>query len=425
MTLYSKKDSLLLLFGDLVALVLALWLALLIRYAGWPDSVLFFNHLNAFAPLYVVWVIVFFIADLYRRQTLILTQNLPQILLRVQVFNSVIAVLAFYFVPYFSAAGLAPKTNLFIYLICTLPLLWLWRLYVINWLGNKRPVTIFFACEGAEVEELKQEITHNPKHRLRLTVENPALIVFDKYRNTQDHLLPDFFQRFFQGAKFVPIHNFYEAVFERVPLSLVNDKWFLENISNQPHRRYAVLKRLMDLVLSLILGILSLPFYLIIIALIKLEDRGPIFFADERIGRNQEVFKIYKFRSMSTESDINARRVTRVGSFLRRSRLDELPQLWSVIIGEQSLIGPRPEKPDYAAIYREQIPYYDTRHLIAPGLSGWAQLYQANHPHFQSNIEATREKLSYDLYYLKNRSWWLDLKIALKTIRTLVSRTGV
>ena len=96
-----------------------------------------------------------------------------------------------------------------------------------------------------------------------------------------------------------------------------------------------------------------------------------------------------------------------------------------MVKGDQSLIGPRPEKSDYVTLYRQEIPFYDVRHLIAPGLSGWAQIYQEGHPHFTTSAEATREKLSYDLYYIKHRSLWLDIKIALKTINTLLSRTGI
>lgn len=420
MSLSGKKDALILLIGDVVVFILALWLALLIRYAAWPPDELFSTHLAAFAPLYPVWVLVFFISDLYRRQTLVLTRNLPQILLRVQALNSIIAVLMFYLIPYFSVVGLTPKTNLFVYLLCTFPLLWLWRSLATRFLTAGKPVTIFFACEGEAVEELKREIAANPRHRLHLIADNPALIVFNKYSNGHDHLLPDFYRRFFRGTKFMPVHKFYEMIFERVPLSLVNEKWFLENISNQPKLWYSLFKRLMDLILGLALALLSLPFYVIAVALIWLEDGRPVFFFQERVGRRGRLFRVVKFRSMSADH-----KVTRVGRFLRRTRLDELPQLWSVIAGEQSLIGPRPEKPDYAEVYRRQIPYYDARHLIAPGLSGWAQLYQINHPHFSSDLSATSEKFSYDLYYLKNRGWWLDVKIGLKTLRALVSRSGI
>jgi len=161
------------------------------------------------------------------------------------------------------------------------------------------------------------------------------------------------------------------------------------------------------------------------VPLIKLTDRGPIFYVENRIGRFGRSFKIRKFRSMTAELALAARRVTPLGQILRRTRLDELPQLLSVIRGEQSLIGPRPERPEYVKLYEREIPYYHARHLIRPGLSGWAQIYQTRHPHFAPQTEATREKMSYDLYYIKNRSFWLDLKISLKTIKTILSRTGL
>jgi lipopolysaccharide/colanic/teichoic acid biosynthesis glycosyltransferase len=125
----------------------------------------------------------------------------------------------------------------------------------------------------------------------------------------------------------------------------------------------------------------------------------------------------------SGENKIN-NKITKVGGFLRKSRLDEIPQLWNVWRGDLSLIGPRPELPALAKVYEKEVPYYNVRHLIPPGLSGWAQLYHENHPHQGVNVEETKNKLSYDLYYVKNRSLMLDLKITLKTIKALLSRTG-
>ena len=117
--------------------------------------------------------------------------------------------------------------------------------------------------------------------------------------------------------------------------------------------------------------------------------------------------------------------VTYVGNFLRRTRIDELPQLWNVLKGDISLIGPRPELPTLAKVYEQEIPYYNIRHLIKPGLSGWAQLYHTDPPKVVADSEKTRRKLSYDIFYIKNRSFMLDVKIALKTIKTLLSRSGV
>jgi lipopolysaccharide/colanic/teichoic acid biosynthesis glycosyltransferase len=176
-------------------------------------------------------------------------------------------------------------------------------------------------------------------------------------------------------------------------------------------------------------GILSLVFYPFIICTIKLDDGGPAFIAQERVGRGDELVRIYKFRSMSGndngaygEKGSTTLTVTRVGKYLRVSRLDELPQFLNVIKGEMSLVGPRLEFPGLVREYERQIPYYGVRHLVKPGLFGWAQLYYHGDPHHMTDVEATKMKLSYDLYYLKHRSLLLDVLIILKTIRRLLIR---
>jgi lipopolysaccharide/colanic/teichoic acid biosynthesis glycosyltransferase len=332
--------------------------------------------------------------------------------------NSLVAVLFFYFFGDFVAATITPKTNLFINLPISFLLIWGWRIYIFNRWAIGKKLAVSFICAGPEVDELKAAITKQERYRLALVNANPALVVFDKY-NAPAELQQNFGRWLFRGVRFITVQELYEEIFERVPLSLLDDRWFLEQTGHYPKPLYDFGKRLMDVILGLVLGILSLPVYPFVWLAIKWEDGGPVFFRQPRVGKNQKVFQILKFRSMRDG------RVMRVGEWIRRWRLDELPQLWSVVAGEQSLIGPRPERPDYAAQYQTEIPYYDLRHLLSPGLSGWAQLYQENHPHHHPEVDLTREKLSYDLYYLKHRGLWLDIKIALKTLKTLLSRTGI
>jgi lipopolysaccharide/colanic/teichoic acid biosynthesis glycosyltransferase len=242
--------------------------------------------------------------------------------------------------------------------------------------------------------------------------------------------LPSLYNLIFSGIIFIDMHKVYEDVFDRIPLSLIKYSWFLENISLAPKMTYDLLKRLMDIFIASVLGIISLIVYPFVIAAIKIEDRGPMFFKQVRVGKNGKTIHILKFRTMFIRDDIDvtqdsASRVMKVGNFLRRTRLDEIPQLWNVVRGDVSLIGPRPELPRLVAQYEKEIPYYGIRHLIKPGLSGWAQLYQDNHPHHGVAVAETKEKLSYDLYYLKNRSFMLDIRIALKTIKKLMSRSGI
>jgi len=154
-----------------------------------------------------------------------------------------------------------------------------------------------------------------------------------------------------------------------------------------------------------------------------------VLISQKRIGEGGKVVQIYKFLTMffDDEGDEELKkknRLTTVGKFLRKTRLDELPQAWNVIKGDLSLVGPRPELPLFVAIYEKEIPYYSIRHIIKPGLSGWAQICQDNPPKGGVNFTDTKTKLSYDLYYLKNKSLMLDLQIGLKTLRTLISRKG-
>jgi lipopolysaccharide/colanic/teichoic acid biosynthesis glycosyltransferase len=139
------------------------------------------------------------------------------------------------------------------------------------------------------------------------------------------------------------------------------------------------------------------------------------------VGKNDRKIKILKFRSMSAKEN---EKITKIGTILRKTRIDELPQFWNLLTGDLSLIGPRPETPVLVKVYEKELSYYNVRHLIKPGLSGWAQIWQDNPPKYGVNFSDTKVKLSYDLYYVKNRSIILDIKIALKTIKTLLSRGG-
>ncbi|MBI2100288.1 MAG: sugar transferase [Candidatus Vogelbacteria bacterium] len=425
MTLGGKQEALILFLGDLVFFTLALWLTLAVRYFDWPSLELFLTHFWPFIIIFLIWTLVFFISDLYRKQTLVFESALPATIWRAQIINSLLAGVFFYFIPYFRVIGFAPRFNLLLDLLFSFVLVLLWRQYGARLVYRPAPLNVMFDCVGGEVAELKRALTGQASYRWRLVTDQPSLIVYDKYQTDAPTKLTDFYRLLFKGVGFIGVQDLYEEVFGRVPLSLINEHWFLEKVSNQPKPLYDLAKRLMDLVVGLILGLGSLALYPVICLAIKLEDHGPIFYVDERIGRNDRPIKIYKFRSMSLEAELSARRPTSVGQFLRRTRLDELPQLWSVVSGAQSLVGPRPEKSDYVKLYREEVPFYDVRHLIAPGLSGWAQIYQPDHPHFTTSAAATREKLSYDLYYVKNRSLWLDITIGLKTVKALLSRTGI
>jgi exopolysaccharide biosynthesis polyprenyl glycosylphosphotransferase len=449
MTVLNKKDPLLLFVGDMLIFFVSLWAMLVVRYRQLPPRELFNEHLLPFTILFFAWFVIYYIAGLYEKRAVILKKGLPSKILRVQIINSVVAVLFFYFIPYF---GITPKTNLFIYLAISFFLILMWRIYGYAFLGPLRKQNAILIASGHEMKELKEEVNSSKHYNLnfissvdldrissldfqeeivkRIYSEDVSVIAIDFKSDKVTPILPALYNLIFSNVIFIDMYKIYEDIFDRIPLSLITYSWFLENISLAPKTTYDFLKRLMDIFLGTIAGILSLVFYPFIILAIKYEDGGSILIAQDRVGKNGISVKIYKFRTM-TANDNGVYKdgktqniVTGVGSFLRRSRLDELPQLWNVIMGQLSLIGPRPELPSLVSQYEKEISYYGIRHLIKPGLSGWAQLYHDNHPHHGVAVEQTKEKLSYDLYYLKNRSFVLDITIALKTIKKLLSRSG-
>ena len=446
----ARKEPIILLFGDLFFFLVSLWLSLAIRNFSIPNQELFFVHLQPFGVLFMVSIIVFYIAGLYEKRTIVLRSKLPGVLFNTQIVNSFIAVLFFYFIPYF---GIAPKTILFIYLLVSFIAIWFWRAYIYFLISTKTPNNALIIGSGEEMKELYEQVNSHPFYNLhfissididkndgdafieevtsRMYSENVSLVALDLSNPKVEPVLPHLYNFIFSKISFVDMHKIYEDVFDRVPLSLLKYSWFLENISTSPRYAYDALKRFMDLSLALILFIITLPFDLLAAIAIKLEDGGSIFIHQDRIGKNNKLVRIVKFRTMTSNDDgqygkggTTNLEITKVGDFLRRTRIDELPQLWNVITGSLSLVGPRPELPSLTKVYEKEIPYYNVRHIIKPGLSGWAQIYQENHPHHGEAVIETKEKLSYDLYYIKNRSVILDLKIAIRTIRTLLSRVG-
>lgn len=444
-----RKELFILWFGDFLFFLVSLWLALFLRNLEIPSRELFSVHLLPFSLLFIAWILVFYIAGLYEKHTVILKSKLPSVLANTQLVNSALAVVFFYFVPLF---GITPKTVLFIYLFVSFVIILAWRMYGYFLIGRGHPDNAILIGSGEEMKELLEEVNNNPIYNLkfissvdlnradekgfwdeivsRIYSENVSIIAIDLASDRVEPVLPHLYNLIFSKISFIDMHKIYEDIFDRVPLSLLRYNWFLENVSTQPRGTYDTLKRIMDITISLPLVLVSLVLYPIVWFAIKLDDGGPIFISQERVGKRGKIIHLSKFRSME-RNDLNLgstthaeNKVTRVGKILRDTRIDELPQLWGVLKGDLSLIGPRPELPAGVAHYTEEIPYYNVRHLIKPGLSGWAQIYQEEHPHHSLDSLETANKLSYDLYYIKNRSFLLDIKIALRTLKTLVSIAG-
>jgi exopolysaccharide biosynthesis polyprenyl glycosylphosphotransferase len=230
------------------------------------------------------------------------------------------------------------------------------------------------------------------------------------------------------GFRVLELPQFYEQAFGRVPVRRLTSAWFMSvlHLYQRPYTRFA--KRTFDVVVAMFGMALTAPLYPLIALLVK-NTRGPLIFRQTRLGEGGKLFTIYKFRTMRDGAEEPGRpiwaeerdpRVTPLGRFLRKTRLDELPQLWNVLRGDMSIVGPRPERPEFVDLLEEQVPFWTRRHLVKPGITGWAQVSCG----YTADAEGTLEKLSYDLWYLRHRSLSVDLGICAKTIVALLSGSG-
>ena len=233
-----------------------------------------------------------------------------------------------------------------------------------------------------------------------------------------------------EGLQYYNYLEFYETYESKLPISHLSPKWFLENTGFEIYHNNFNLKakRLLDLLFALLIGIFAAPVIVLAAIIVKLESKGPIFFIQERIGEGNKKFNIVKFRSMTTDAEKdgpqwaskNDNRVTKFGKIMRATRIDELPQLWNVLRGEMSFVGPRPEREYFIQQLEKEIPYYNLRHTVKPGLTGWAQVMYP----YGASIEDAYRKLQYDLYYIKNHDILFDVKILLKTVTIVIFGKG-
>jgi exopolysaccharide biosynthesis polyprenyl glycosylphosphotransferase len=451
MNLFARGNTVLLLLGDFVTFGGALLVTLLIRYRAIPTDEVVSQHLQPFLILFCFWILVFLISGLYDRHISLVRKSIPSLILKVQFFNILISALFFFIFP----VGIEPKTNLFIYLIISSILIVLWRLYLYPRITTGKPMRALVIGDSEEALGIARVLARNPyfknikpfvlskkdipdftefKAALErfLRQESTDMVIADMRDEYASQLITDFYHFAFEdrNIRFFNLPTIFEELHHRVPPSLIGKTWLLEHVAaGAPHYAYDFIKRGIDIIGALILLIPTVIVFPLVALLIRLEDPGPLLYRATRVGQFGKKIHIYKFRTMSGSDTPDAAvkstlSVTRIGIILRKSRLDELPQLLNILKGDLSFIGPRPEIPTLVDIYAKEIPYYNLRHLTKPGLSGWAQINNFDVPRGGVDIPRTVDKLSFDLYYLKHRSLLLDIEITLKTINTLLMRTG-
>ncbi|MEK7516454.1 MAG: sugar transferase [Patescibacteria group bacterium] len=436
----EKIKQVILLCGDLILLYLALAATLMLRYGQQFFAENWNDHFVPFTIVFTMWVVIFYIQGLYdleRAKTNIAFFRTFGESLAVA---TALAVGLFYLIPAF---GIAPRTNLAIVLLAVFVLLSAWRIAWNAFLATRKRMRVLFLGEGAETDELIKKLQDEPQLGYEVAgVLSPTdalpdeiflpgradLIVFTPTLLALPHASRKLYGALVSQAQLVDLVSFYEDVQKRIPLSELSEAWFLQNLRDAGKRLTDISKRALDGALGIALALLLLAVTPLVAVAVWLDDHGPLTYTQRRIGKNGRPFSIVKFRTMKRDAEGDGAqfampkdpRVTRVGHFLRRTRIDELPQVWNILRGDMSFVGPRPERPEFVMELTGAMPFYPVRHLVKPGLTGWAQI---NFP-YANSLETNLKKLQYDLYYLKHRSLLLDLTILLRTLKVVLRGGG-
>ncbi len=437
--------------GDILLMYTSLAFSLFIRNRALLDQ--FKDFFYNFLILYIIWIFVIFVISLY---DLNYFKKAKEFFFNLAIFSIAsffIGVTYFYFRPEF---GITPKTILLINILIFDVLFFLWR-YLFNLFLEARRVkekvvivgyyerlneilpqikkayeVVSFFCPSY-VDGQNKCLSFSPDIKTVSEIDDFKNVVLDMkvtaiifaldFYSNKD-LVKKIFNVLPLNINYIAIDEIYESLTKKIGLDYLDEVWFLEKISRSEDVLSKSIKRILDIVLSIIgLCIFAISFPFIAFA-IKLDSNGNIFYPQQRVGKNGKIFGIYKFRTMkdrinneeSLWREKDAGSITRVGRFLRRAHIDELPQAWSIFKGDLSFVGPRPEWTEMAKEFEKGIPFYKQRYLVKPGLIGWAQInYKAS-----KSVEEAQEKFEYDLYYIKNHSILLDLEIIFKAIKLFI-----
>ena len=454
-----SKKIVLLLAGDVFLLYAALWATLAIRYMPEDRASLFQLHLFPFTLIFSLWLALVAGFGLYELRILKNSRIFLYRLIQTMTINTILAIVVFYFFPF----AIEPRRNLLLIAGIGTALFFSWR-WIFNMIVPRAPAArVMFLGISRETIDLADYLTLNPQlgwrpvafvshgESVQPTLPSlPSLPHFVLGPEGLSHLVRDFkpqaiiispemknnaevvaalFKIIGLGLHTYDFAAFHEMLTGKIPLSLIREAWFLENLIGIKKYSYDAGKRITDILLAALLSLPTLALTPFIAAALKINSRGPIFFRQKRIGKNGAVFEILKFRStwrtavpehLGWNKAEDASAYTPVGALLRKTYLDELPQLINIFKGEMSFVGPRPERPEFVQRLARETPFYEMRLLVPPGITGWAQINMEN----DASPEDAPEKMQYDLYYVKNRSFMLDLLIMLRTTFTLLQRQG-
>lgn len=453
-----------LVIGDIAWMYLALFATLELRY-GAVDATLWWEHFGPFTIVFALWLVVFTVSRLYD-----LSVSGGRTDLGFRLFGALLAsgtiAAAFFYLGHNRLFTLRPQKVLALVLVASYVALYVWRLLLLTALRSQTlSRRVVFVGIQPIIPQLiaelitKPQLGYTPAAWIKVNGEVAQNIEISKYGNVDIPAyrevtgLPDLCRR--HGADlivsgisprqhttllkeliaclplkidFSDLSTFYERISGKVPVDAIEQVWFLENLQEGTKRPYESIKWVADLALAAVLLLLTLPILPMLYLLVKITSPGPFLFKQTRVGQAGHRFTAMKIRTMVVDAEKhgpqwashNDARVTTVGRLLRQIRLDEIPQLVNVLRSEMSLIGPRPERPEFIEQLKQSIPFYEERLLVKPGLTGWAQV---NFP-YGASVQDALEKLQYDLFYIKHRSLGLDLSIVLRTIGTMLAHSG-
>ncbi len=433
---YMKRSGIIVL-GDFLSFIISFILLIFIRFSGGDYLTAIDIHLIPFSILYLSWVLVFYIFGLYDLITIKPTIPYFKRWVLALLSSFAIGMLLFYFVPIF---GISPKLNLFIQVIGFGFFSFLFRRMIFTLFTKTITQPAILVGDSSYLKELGAAIINNPQIGLQivnhfnaisdinLDLENlkNLVIILDKNLETKDQSILKFYN---QGVEIIDTAKAYEKYLYKIPVEYIDVSFIVENVNIKKDILYTTATFIEDKIFAITLLIITSPLLLVAIIAILIEDGRPIFIKQKRVGLNGKIFDLYKLRSMivlspdgSAEKDgavwatgHNDNRITKVGKTIRKLHIDEIPQMINILKGDISLVGPRPERPEFVALLSEEIPYYSFRHIIRPGFTGWAQIKYR----YANTIKDSKEKFEYDLYYIKNRNIFIDFGIIIRTIQII------
>jgi exopolysaccharide biosynthesis polyprenyl glycosylphosphotransferase len=419
---------------DVLCVVAAVSLSHLIRFSN------LFIKLESIALWLLPVTVVFYVLELYERFAF--RDAALRAIVGVGVSGMFVVGISYAFLQFFIGRGLFILQSLLIVLFTVL-----WRAaYGLFMRHIARAVDVVICGPREVADKVAEDLCQSESYAVRGSclydgadggahldeiskkLQNPLIIFVDDPKMPQA-VMRRLIRCRMGGIRVKEVVDFYEDEWSRIPAYHLSDRWFVfsRGFTAGHNVLYQRAKRVFDVALAAALGALLSPLMLILAALIRLTSPGPVFYRQERYGINESVFEVIKFRSMADDAEKNGAvwaqdndpRVTAVGRVMRRFRMDELPQIINIVRGEMSFVGPRPERPVFVTRLRQEIDYYSYRHIIRPGLTGWAQV---NYP-YGANVQDAIRKLEYDLYYIKNSSFSLDMLIMLKTATVVLLRS--